>query len=453
MPDRVEIQGNTTLTRRGVMGGLASFTAIPAFAQGVPSNPDVMIIGAGIAGLTAAKTLMQAGHSVAVIEAADRIGGRAYTESDTFGVPFDHGCSWINAGNVNPFRQIGQDNGFTLHNHSDASSAYYVDGALANAEQRRANNSGWGAFEQALTAAGQAGLDVSAASVLPTDNPNIGVAQTWTGPMDWGVDMKDLSTMDWWNSEGGDPSYIVKEGLGAIVAHHFRDIPVALNTPATAIDWSGQGVRVSTPTGTIEGKACIVTVSTGVLNAGRIRFSPELPADTGQAISDLPMGLLAKVTLQFDDTRLGFVPNSWLDYNVPPVSGTPACYFLTWPFQFNYMVGFIGGDFGWELSRQGEAAAVDFALGEVVKIAGSDARKHFVKGHLTDWAENPNTLGAYAAARPGRFSAREALATPIAEKLWFAGEALGAPYVALCNGAYKSGEDVARTVAASGALK
>ncbi|MFK7939257.1 MAG: flavin monoamine oxidase family protein [Roseovarius sp.] len=440
-------------SRRVVMGGLGAMLANAGWAQSVPTNPDVVIIGAGIAGLTAAKTLMAEGHSVVVIESADRIGGRAYTETSTFGVPFDHGCSWINAGNVNPFKGIADQNGFTLQNHSDAGSAYYVNGALADAAQRRANNQGWGTVTQALAKAGNAGLDVSVASVLPADDPTTGVARTWTGPMDWGVDMKDLSTMDYWNSEGGDPSYIVKEGLGAVVAQHFRDIPVALNTPATAIDWTGTGVRVQTPGGTIEAKACIVTVSTGVLNAGRIRFTPELPAETGQAIADLPMGLLAKITLQFNDTRLGFVPNHWLDYQVPAVDGTPACYFLTWPFDFNYMVGFVGGDFGWELSRQGEAAAVDFALGEVVKIAGSNARKHFVKGHLTDWAQNPNTLGAYAAARPGRYPARAALARPLADKLWFAGEALGTPYVALCNGAYKSGEDVARTVAGSKALQ
>ena len=444
---------DTTLTRRSLLGGAASFAAIPAFAQGLPSNPDVVVVGAGIAGLTAAKTLMDAGHTVAVIESANRIGGRAYSESDTFGVPVDHGCSWINAGSVNPFKYIADQNDFTLHNHSDASTAYYVNGKLANAEQRRANNNGWGALDLALSAAGQKGLDVAASSVLPADNPNIGVAQTWTGPMDWGVDMQDLSTMDYWNSEGGNPSYIVKEGLGTVVAHHFRDIPVALNTPATGIDWSGSGVRVETPSGTLAAKACIVTVSTGVLNAGKIRFAPKLPEATGQAIADLPMGLLAKVTLQFNDTRLGFVPNSWLDYHVPAEHATPACYFLTWPFEFNYMVGFVGGDFGWELSRQGEAAAVDFALGEVVKIAGSDARKHFVKGHLTDWAGNPNTLGAYAAAKPGRYPARAALAEPLADKLYFAGEALGTPYVALCNGAYKSGEEVAKTVAASKALQ
>ena len=444
---------SSSLTRRALLGGIATFAAIPARAQTLPQSPDVVIVGAGIAGLTAAKTLMAAGKSVAVVEAAGRIGGRAYTESQTFGVPFDHGCSWINAGDINPFKWIAKQNGFTLHNHSSAGSSYYVGSERANAEQRQAYNNGWGAVEKALTEAGQAGLDVAASSVIPADDPNTGLPQTWTGPMDWGVDFKDLSTQDWWNSEGGDPSFIVKEGLGAVVANYFADVPVALNTKVTAVDRSGPGVRVETERGTIEGKACIVTVSTGVLNAGAIRFTPDLPDWKARAIADLPMGLLAKITLQFKDTRLGFVPNQWLDYYVPPEMPAEACYFLTWPFEFNYMVGFVGGAFGWELSKQGEAAAVDFALGEVVKMAGSDARKQFVKGHLTRWADNPNTLGAYAAARPGRYAARADLARPLDDKLWFAGEAVGMPYVALCNGAYQSGEEVAKAVAASKALQ
>lgn len=237
------------------------------------------------------------------------------------------------------------------------------------------------------------------------------------------------------------------------MTRHFRNIPVALNTPATAIDWSGTGVRVTTPSGVITGKACIVTVSTGVLNAGKIKFTNSLPEDTETAIADLPMGLLTKVALQFDDTKLGFVPNHWMDYRVPADTPTPAAFFLTWPFGFNYMVGFMGGEFGYQMSREGEAAAIDFVLGEVIKIAGSDARKHFIKGKLTDWATNPNTLGGYAAARPGRYHAREVLQRPVGGKLWFAGEAVGTPYIALCNGAYLSGERVAQAVSASDALR
>ena len=103
---------------------------------------------------------------------------------------------------------------------------------------------------------------------------------------------------------------------------------------------------------------------------------------------------------------------------------------------------------GWQLSKAGTEAAVDFALGEVVKLVGSKARDHFVKGHLTGWAGNPLTKGAYAAARPGHYGARAELARPLGNRVFFAGEAVAGAHVALCGGAYMSGDEVARKVAA-----
>jgi monoamine oxidase len=407
----------------------------------------VVIVGAGAAGLAAARSLMAQGHSVAVIEAADRTGGRAYTEMTSFGVPFDHGCSWINDAPNNPLFDQAKTGGFDLLNHSYAGSAVYKGNARVTVAQQRAYDAAWGQIDAALTQAGTARRDVAASTVIPQDAPWGGVVQTWIGAMDFGGDFADLSVMDWYNAAPATPSYIVREGLGAVVATLANGVPVALNTPATRIDLSGPGVRVETPHGTITAKACIVTVSTGVLNAGTISFTGGLPPDTQAAIADLPMGLLAKIALQFDGARMGFAPNEWLTYWVPNDMPAKACYFLTWPFDFNYSVGFVGGSFGWELSRAGPEAAIDFALGEMVKMAGSDIRKHFVKGIFTPWATNPNVLGGYAIARPGRHAARAALARPVQDKLWFAGEALGGLYIATVNGAYRSGAMAAQAVA------
>lgn len=436
------------LSRRAFTGGLASVIATPALASTPQGDVDVVIIGAGIAGLAAARTLSEAGHTVQVIEAAGRIGGRAYAESETFGQPFDHGCSWINHADSNPWAKIARDGGFETLDHTGASGAYYVDGKLADAPQRRAYDAAWGAVTDALARAGEAGRDVAASTVMPQGMDGIGMPQTWIGPMDWGVDFTDLSTADYWNSEDSYQDLIVRDGLGAVVAQYGRALPVALDTPARSVTWGARGVEVETDNGTIRAKACICTVSTGVLQSGAIRFTTGLPVWKQEAIADLPMGLLAKVTLQFRQTRLGFVPNHWLDYYVPNELPAEAVYFLTWPFDFDYMVGFVGGAFGWELSRAGAGAAIDFALGEVVRIAGSKARDHFVKGHLTDWATNPLVLGGYAAARPGRFAARADLARPVDDRLFFAGEAMATPYNALCSGAYYSGRDTARDVIA-----
>lgn len=91
-------------TRRQIVSGIAATVSLPAWAQTIPTNPDVVIVGAGSAGLSAAHALIKDGYSVVIVEAANRAGGRAYTESDTFGLPFDHGCSWISAPQKNPYR-------------------------------------------------------------------------------------------------------------------------------------------------------------------------------------------------------------------------------------------------------------------------------------------------------------------------------------------------------------
>lgn len=438
---------STPYSRRAILGGIASMPMAPALASSPSGDVDVVVIGAGIAGLTAARTLMDKGHDVTLIEAADRIGGRAYAETATFGQPHDHGCSWINHADTNPWQEIAREHGFDLLDHTSAGGAHFVDGERANAEQRRSYDHAWGTVTQALMKAGRENLDVAASTMMP-DDPTLGTVKTWMGPMDFSVDFKDLSTADWWNSADSNKDLLVPEGLGTVIAAFGRDIPVRLNTPAQAVTWGGDGVRVETPDGTIHAKACICTVSTGVLQAGSINFASGLPVETQEAIGNLPMGLLNKVSLQFRDTRLGFSPNQWLDYFVPNDMPAEAVYFLTWPFGYDFMVGFIGGDFGWELSRAGEAAAVDFALEELVRMAGSNARNAFVKGHLTRWDSNPFVLGAYTAARPGRFSARAALARPVEDRLFFAGEALAAPYQALNSGPYFSGRDTANRVIA-----
>lgn len=416
-------------------------------ATSIPTNPDVVIIGAGAAGLSAGRQLAKRGVSYVIVEADSRVGGRAYTESASFGVPVDHGCSWISGSIHNPFARIGQSAGFTLVDHTNVGSHLYdLDGNEASDAEWAQYDRAWGATTRALDRAGQAGKDVSAASVIP-QMPYSATCQSWIGGMDYGVDFDQLSTGDYWETADDQPSYIVHEGLGAVVATLASDQPIVLNTPVTAIDWSGNGVTVETVNGTIRARACLVTVSTGVLAAGSIKFTPDLPAAKQQAIEDVPMGLLMKVPLLFDGARLGLGENNWVTYRIPENKPGEACYFVAWPTGHDYVFGNIGGRFGWDLSAQGQDAVVDYALGELIKIVGSDARKHFVKGLKTDWAENPLTHGAYAAPRPGRNAARHILAEPLGERVFFAGEAMAGAFSALVNGSYQSGKQTAKAIA------
>lgn len=435
------------MSRRAVLAGLTLAGASTLSAETVPTSPDVVIVGAGAAGMSAGRALRKRGVSFVIVEAAGRIGGRAWTESGSLGAPVDHGCSWISGSNDNPFTRIGRKGGFTLVDHTSAGTDLFdLDGNRADDAEEAAYDRAWGTIERALARAGKAGKDVAAVTVIP-EIPWGATVQSWSGAMDYGVDYDRVSTADYWNGSESQPSLIVKEGLGAVVATLAEGLPIVLNAAVSAIDWSGSGVTVDTSRGSIRARACLVTVSTGVLNAGAIRFTPALPDWKQQAAADIPMGLLMKVPMLFDGARLGLGENNWVTYRIPEDKAGEACFFVAWPCGHDYLFGNIGGQFAWDLYAEGQDAVVDYALEQLVRCVGSDARRHFVKGLATGWADNPLTLGAYGAVRPGAWGAREQLAKPLGDRLFFAGEATGGENSALVNGAYESGKAVAKAMA------
>jgi monoamine oxidase len=386
----------------------------------------------------------EAGLTFVLIEAKDRIGGRAFTDTARFGLPFDHGCSWLHHSDRNPFTPIAEAAGFTLLPHDNAGEALFVGNRRASDEEISASNDAWDAAMNAIRKVGWSGEDVAPGPSMPVDLPWSNVSRSWIGPLSMGADVEDFSAHDWWSLDDTDPDLMIREGFGTLVAHFGRDVPVSLATPATVIRWGGNGVVVETPVGNIEAKACILTVSTGVLAGGAIRFDPPLPVEKQEAIAGLPMGLLAKIPLQFEGTRFGLAPNDWLSY---AANDERLCFFLTWPFDMDLMIGWVGGRFGWELSAAGGDAAIDFARTELRQIFGSDVDRHFVKGDFTGWANDPEIRGGYAYQRPGAAGARTALGRTLADRLFFAGEATAGSLAMTCGGAFKSGERAARDVA------
>lgn len=429
------------------MAGIIAGSAAASTARASPTTPDVVVIGAGAAGIAAARALIAAGKSVIVIEAADRIGGRAFTDSASFGQPYDHGCSWLQGPQTLPHLALARARGFGLVDFGTATDAHFLGSRRASAAERQAYGRSWDRIEAALERA--EGRDVAASTVIPANLPFSAAVQGWIGPMDHGVDFADLSTADFNVYAELETDYLVREGMGSLVALLGEGLPVRLSTAATHIDWSGAGVRVETTAGTIEASACIVTVSTGVLASGAIRFTPDLPVDRQEAIADVPMGLLEKIGLMFDGVRFGLSDNGILTHLYDGPVPAPACHFLTFPTGHDYVVGFVGGSFGWALAAEGAKAAIEFALEEFVRAVGSDARRHFRGGHFTGWARNPLTIGAYSAARPGRHASRATLGQPLGDRVFFAGEAVAGDHIALMSGAHLSGERVAGDVIAT----
>ncbi len=406
----------------------------------LPTNPDIVIIGAGSSGLSAAKKLQELGTSYVVLEASGRIGGRAYTESNTLGQPVDHGCSWISGSDDNIFSDLGKNNNFTLVDHSNPKIEMFErDGTKSPKEAAKEYKESEFKIKEILRDTGRRGIDIPASRIIPKV-PYGECFQNWEGALNFAVDVNQISTAEYWNTKDTQPSFIVKEGLGSLVATLNNNFPIAFNTSVLNIDYSGSGVKVITSNGTILAKACICTVSIGVLKSEKIKFTPKLPNKTQKALDGIQMGLLVKIPLLFDGSRLGFTENSFLQYDIAPENIGSGCYFLAWPTGHDYIVGFIGGQFAWNLSMQGGDEIVEYALSKLEYLYGCNIRKHFLKGFAPDWANNPLTKGSYSAVKPGCYGARELLSEPVAEKLIFAGEATAGELAGLVNGAYESGK-------------
>jgi monoamine oxidase len=402
---------------------------------------DVVVVGAGSAGLAAAKTLRASGLSFTVLEAMDRLGGRAWTTTQHFGIPFDIGCAWIHAADRNPYFQEAEAAGWTLHHHDmNVDHLYYGKRKATEeeeAEMKRADSHLAALLDQ------WEGIDDRVSSLLKSGHAPRAAA-TFAGPMDFGKDYDEISVEDFRAAADLDPNYFTKEGFGALVAQFGADVPVELSTPVRKILWDVPGVACVTDRGTIRARAVIVTASPAVLAFEEIEFSPALPDTVIEAFFDLPMGMLTKLPVEIKGTRLGLAPFDDLLIERP---ARHDVYFLCFPFDTDLMVGFVGGDFAWEMSAAGEAAGVDFVADRLCGIFGNDVRKHVGRAAMTNWGGERFVRGAYAAARPGKAAARATLMEPVADRIWFAGEALAGPLIQTCGGARLSGEAVARQVA------
>ncbi|MCC6264659.1 MAG: FAD-dependent oxidoreductase [Bryobacterales bacterium] len=430
------------ISRRSFLGALGAGFCLRA--QDVPAEVDVVVVGAGSSGLHAAQRLLQLGKSVAVIEARGRIGGRAFTDTETFGVPFDWGCAWLHKADDNPYTPLARQWGYTLREHDTSLEGLYFRDREAPAQDRERVAAAEEKLDERLTRTGRK-KDVAASTVLRKRGEIDEAVSTFHGPMSSAVDLDELSAKDYLTI-GTDvaPNLLIKEGYGSLVARYGRDVPVSLQTPARRIRYGGAGVQVETDHGTLKAKACIVTSSTGVLAAEKIRFDPPLPAWKQDAIAGLPMGLLAKIPLQFSKPEFRYQA---FDDVLRESGGKRDIYFLCWPFQLNLLVGFVGGDFAWELSAAGESEAVDFGRNAARAVFGSDADRYFLKGAFTRWAGDSWALGAYAAAAPGSAGAREGLRRPVADRVFFAGEACAPRWTQTCGGAALSGLETADLVA------
>jgi monoamine oxidase len=424
------------------------------------TEADVVIIGAGLAGLGAAVAARNAGKRAVVLEASGRAGGRAWTDYPAAlgGVWFDMGAIWLHDAEHNPLVPIARAAGDKLLRSDEIrKERTFIGDRMANEAELAGFAHAWPRYEAVADAVLAVEGDVSLAEVtrrLP-DDPWAATIEAWEGPVICAVDADRFSALDWRRNALGGSNLVPEGGIGAFVRRRLtQGVDIRLNTPVTRVRWGGSGgqVTVETAAGSITAGACIVTVSTGVLASGALVFDPVLPARVGDAVQALPMGLAMKVALRATGPdRLDLPLHCSVD-RIIERSGDPLMPFQCWPFGRDYVQGWIGGSVAWDLARQGEAAAVDFALGYLRQMFGGRVDRLFAGGAslVTRWDADPWVRGAYSYAVPGSALARDALAEPLSGgHLMFAGEACHVGFAGTVAGAWISGQSAARTALAA----
>jgi len=428
-------------------------TSAPAPAS-TERNADVLVIGAGIAGLRAAEVLVSNGRRVIVLEARDRLGGRIYTDR-SWGVPVELGASWIHGVENNPIAALAAAKGIKTQSTDYESNTYGADGkplgddALDGIEEQvaelvEAGREGSPDTDEPLRAA----LDraIAAADLDPSELLNIEMGITESIEHEYATDTVNLSATNFDDGadEGGGDA-LLPEGYDKVVAAVANGLDVRLGHVVSRVDTSGDRAVVVTSQGDFEAGAVVVTVPLGVLKAGSIQFSPALSEPKSRAIAKLGMGTLSKSCLRFesqfwpDDAELiDIVPSAsrrgqWVEsLSLTSLVDVPA------------LMMFNAGEFARAVEAMTDA--------EVIASASAALTPAFPEvpaptGLLRSaWSVDPFSLGSYSfIGVGGSLADRDALAEPDGRRV-FAGEACSRDHAGTVHGAYSSGEAAAKTL-------
>lgn len=419
---------------------------------------DVIVIGAGAAGLGAARLLQDEGYQVVILEARERIGGRVWTSHAWPESPLDLGASWIHGVEGNPVNELAQQFKVnTVSTNYDNITTYDPAGwALSDSERDKLDRR----LEELLvelaetrekldsdTTLGEA-LNQAAAELDLTEAElrDLNYAANTTIEHEYAADVAELSLFYWDEGEGfGGPDVIFPKGYEQIFLSLAQGLDIRLNHFVSQVEYGDDGVRVSTDRGMFEADYVVVTLPLGVLQKNVVKFAPPLPQPKLEAIGNLGMGLLNKVYLRFrevfwaeESDLLGYIApdkGEWAEWlNIYKYTGQPI------------LLAFNAGTYGRYLESLADETIVSGAMQALRTIYGPDIPDP-TGWIITRWASDPLAGGSYSYLPPGATPTdRDTLAQPVAGRLFFAGEATLRDYPATVHGALLSGREAAKRI-------
>lgn len=437
-----------TATMSAVTGGLLAACASGEHSVSPSPPPEikpdtgsVLIVGAGMAGLAAARRLVDAGWPVRLIEARDRIGGRVYTNRD-WGVPIEMGASWIHGTASDPMMELAHDA------HAEViPTDYYGWAKLAVDRRLPATDYDADSWRQFVGRAcdrvtgGSLGAAVDAAAkraeLSGSDRTQLAffVATEIEDEYAAGADQLSATTFDTGDYADGDQA-VITNGYDALPKLLADGLQIVLGTPVTAITRRDSSVTVHAGNQSFEGPAAIVTVPLGVLKAGAIAFDPPLPDQHARAVNALGFGVLSKTFFRFSRRTwktdnafylfMGTDPGAWAQWFTLSNSAGPI------------VVAFNAGERGRAVEASSAADVTARALPIARQLFGDDVAP--VEVRTSNWSTDPYARGSYSFHAPGSgLDDRRRLRDPISDRLYLAGEAADTKNPSTVIGAVVSG--------------
>lgn len=459
LPNDVYIHEVESMTRRSL---LKLFAAILASGHDVKSSwanfernsatksKRILVIGAGLAGLSAARKLREMGYEVLIVEGRDRIGGRLWTSSRWPDIPIDLGASWIHGVDGNPLTKLAESaNAKLLSTSYERSVLFNTDGKPLLGDQEAQLEYLRKRLKKAIRTAQENDEDVTLHHVLGELASELKANSEMRRLLNFLISgeieqeyagsSRKLSAQ-WYDSaksfDGGDA--ILAKGYQVIVDFLARGLTMERGQTVREIDWSHESVRIKTEQNEYQADQVLVTLPLGVLKSGTVKFVPELPAANKKAISALEMGVLNKCYLRFDEV---FWPNNvdWIEY-IPNQHGEWTEWVsFTHAARIPVLLGFNAADRGREIESWSDAKIVSSAMQTLRTIFGNDIPDP-IDFQITRWAKDPFALGSYSFNPVGSHpSQRHQLAKPLNNRVFFAGEATEVNYFGTAHGAYLSG--------------
>ena len=425
---------------------------------------DVIVVGAGLAGMGAGQHLAARGVSAVLLEARDRVGGRCFCDN-SFPAPFDFGGQFFQqvvpnvfGGTNNPLFDLYRSQGGPDIPCVLIPTFYEAGSQLPDAQDEfHTTTTAYAAAMAVSGIAAQLGEpDVSVADATSAlsgmpwytmTNAFIGLA--FDAPAD------RLSCHDAWNdfqfaiNPDGSPSDKVNPtGMGNFAAQFAEGLDIRLSTRVTGIDLShADRVMVETDQGTLSARAVIVTAPVSLLAAGDITFTPALPSAYEQAFSDLPFGVVDKLGIAFTADIFGETPDNTVVTRHQDVGEDQFAMGLAKLAGQPMMNFFVADDLARDLEAGGTPAFEAYAREFLTDTYGSDAAAAMERTVIHPWGSDPLTRGSYSAAKVGKVSARATLAEPIDDRLFFAGEAISTNAHSSLHGAFLTGQQSASRIA------